>query len=328
MSDLELVRWKRYGRDQLYVKASDGRDVGWVDLLTDQRTLSDPAYEQAFNDAVERWRVAAATVASGESNPAPAPLASTLGGATAQTDGPSMPLPPIRAAEPSPPAARPWHDIAGHKPGQAAREQAARHLAAMKQRTKAGTLLARAFDVRTEERAWRVGASGEEAVGSRLEKLTLDGWRVLHAVPVGRRGSDIDHVVIGPGGVYTINTKNHPGGRVWVAARAIRVNGQPVPYLRNSQHEGQRAARLLSRAVGFPVHVRPALVFLTGGLLPNVTIKQKPEDVAVLDRLDIPGAFKRAPRRLAPEQVDVIFEAARRCTTWTGSPSCTCLKTA
>ena len=130
------------------------------------------------------------------------------------------------------------------------------------------------------------------------------------------RGSDIDHVLIGWGGVYTINTKTHPGGRVWVGRNAVRVNGHAVPYLRNSRFEAQRAERLLSTAAGFAVPVRPVLVFLTGSLVPNVTIKGGPDDVLVLDRMDIPGAFRRAPERLRREQVEVVFEMARRSTTW------------
>ena len=69
----------------------------------------------------------------------------------------------------------------------------------MKERSTVGTIIARTFDKKTDERAWRVGAGGEETVGGRLEKLAKHGWHVLHAVPVGDRGSDIDHVVIGPG---------------------------------------------------------------------------------------------------------------------------------
>jgi hypothetical protein len=44
--------------------------------------------------------------------------------------------------------------------------------------------------------------------------------------------------------------------------------------------------------------VRATLVFLTGSFFPDVTIKQNPDDVLILDRLDIPGVFKKAPRRL------------------------------
>lgn len=319
----KTVRWKRHGKDRLYVNGDDGRPVGWVDLLTGGRTLTDPACEQAFAAAVNDWYVESATngdeTFAASVNP---PAISERDEATCST--PADPLPEGAEVTTAEPASLPWHDLATHVPGQAAREQAVRQLAAMKERTRVGTFLARAFNVKTDERAWRVGANGEEAVGDRLEKLSSRGWRVLHAVPVGDRGSDIDHVIIGPGGVYTINTKTHPGGRVWVASRAIRVNGQPVQYLRNSRHEGQRAEKALTRATGYPVPVRPVLVFLTGTAIPSVTIKQHPEDVLILDRLDIPGAFKRAKQRLSPDQVTSIFDVARRCVTWTGAKSCRC----
>jgi len=87
-------------------------------------------------------------------------------------------------------------------------------------------------------------------------------------------------------------------------------------YLRNSRFEVDRASQLLTAAVGFPVLVKAALVFLTGSLIPNVTIKGMPDDVLVLDRMDIPGVFKRAPRRLPEDVVAAIFEVARRSTTW------------
>jgi hypothetical protein len=209
-----------------------------------------------------------------------------------------------------------WTDLAQNRPGQAARGQADAELAAMRERSRVGTFIARAFDMKTDERAWRVGAGGEETVGARLEKLTKHGWHVLHALPVGDRGSDIDHVVIGPGGVFTVNTKRHPDKSVWVGRNTVMVNGYRTNYLRNSRFEGERASRLLTEAVGFPAVARPVLVFLTGSLFPDVTIKQAPDDVIILDRLDVLGAFKRAPHRLSTEQVELIFEQARRSTTW------------
>jgi hypothetical protein len=71
-------------------------------------------------------------------------------------------------------------------------------------------------------------ADGEEAVAARLRKLG-DRWKVLHAIPVGENGSDIDHVVIGPGGLFTINTKHHPNSAVWVGGNTFMVDGQQVP---------------------------------------------------------------------------------------------------
>ena len=72
-------------------------------------------------------------------------------------------------------------------------------------------------------------------------------------MPVGERGADIDHVVIGPGGVFTINTKHHPKAAIWVGGETFMVNGGRVPYIRNSRFEAKRASRMLSEHVGFPV---------------------------------------------------------------------------
>lgn len=74
------------------------------------------------------------------------------------------------------------------------------------------------------------GARGG-AVGRLLENLP-EGRTVLHAVPVGKGDSDIDHVGIGRGGESSINTKNHAGHQVWVAGRTFLVNGQKQPHLR------------------------------------------------------------------------------------------------
>ena len=139
---------------------------------------------------------------------------------------------------------------------------------------------------------------------------------MLHSIPVGKRGSDIDHVVIGPAGVFTINTKKHPGKKVWVSKNAVLVNGHRTDYLRNSRFEGERATKLLTAAVGFPVFVKPVLIFTTGTLSPDVTIKSRPDDVGILDRTDVPRAFKRSTVLMTTEQVEQVYDVARRSTTW------------
>jgi hypothetical protein len=78
-----------------------------------------------------------------------------------------------------------------------------------------------------------------------------DGWHWIHAVPVGENGSDIDHVVIGPAGVFTLNAKRHPGRKAWIAEWAVMVNGNKTDYLRNSRFEAARASTSLSSACGF-----------------------------------------------------------------------------
>lgn len=331
-----MSRWRRYGKDRLYVNTDTGHRIGWVDLITGTQTLEDASCAKEFEAAVAGFcamhGLPQPTVGAPPAVPDLRPL---LGESAAQASA-AFPS-PVEVLAPSSQAPAPmpyvhrttgatsagdpdqtpaWVDLSLNVPGQAARAQAEIELAAMRDRSRVGTFLARTFDMKTDERAWRVGAGGEETIGAKLEKLRNHGWHVLHAVPVGDRGSDIDHVVIGRGGVWTLNSKTHPGKAVWVGKHQIRVDGHQTDYLRNSRHEADRASRLLTEACGFPVHVRAALVFLTGTLIPNVTIKQAPEAVAVLDRMDIPGAFRRSKARLTDEQVAAIFDQARRSTTW------------
>jgi hypothetical protein len=171
--------------------------------------------------------------------------------------------------------------------------------------------LARALRVHTEERAWRVGADGEEEIARRLRKLP-DGWHVIHAVPVGERDSDIDHVVIGSAGVFTLNTKNHSRAKVWVTERAFLVNGQRTEYLRDARHEAARAARLLSTACGLGISVEPVIVVLAAEL----TIKGQPDGVHVVARRKIAKWLARRPVRLTVDEVARIYEQARRSTVW------------
>ena len=314
MGDVTVTRWRRYGKDRLYLKAADGTAAGWVDGQTGEEHFPPTLDPAPLRQAVVAFRHGPGVDQQRAGPPQQGELP--------RPQAPGTPVPPDIEAAPDVEASTmpAWGDLAAHVPGQLARERAEAEAAAAREHSRVGAFLARAFDAKTDERAWRVGAGGEETVGARLEKLERRGWHVLHSVPVGARESDIDHVLIGPGGVFTINTKTHPGGRVWVGRHAVRVNGHTQPYLRNSRHEAARASRLLSEACEMPVEVRPVLVFLTGTLLPNVTVKQQPEDVAVLDRMDIPGAFRRARRRLTDQQVEHIYDLARRSTTWKTGP--------
>jgi len=51
----------------------------------------------------------------------------------------------------------------------------------------------------------RLGLQGELAVGEALEVLRAHGYRVFHDLPGD--GFNVDHVVVGPGGVFVIETK-------------------------------------------------------------------------------------------------------------------------
>lgn len=168
-----------------------------------------------------------------------------------------------------------------------------------------------------ESRPWYVGALGELDVARRLESLG-PGWTVLHSVPIGTRGSDIDHLVVGPAGVFTINTKFHEGARVWVASRRLLVNGQAKDHLRNARFETTRTQKLLSAASGTEVPVR-GLIAIVGAK--EIKIRERPEDVTVLAETQLTRWVKRQKPRLDQTQLSTLAELVCNAPTWTSEPS-------
>lgn len=100
--------------------------------------------------------------------------------------------------------------------------------------------------LQSESHSWYTGALGEIEVGKVLDALKKDGYVVLHSVPIGQKGSDIDHIILTPShAVYTINTKTHYGKKIWAAGSTFMVNGHKQPYFRNSEYEAKRVAEKL-----------------------------------------------------------------------------------
>src|ERR1700683_1006810 len=154
-----------------------------------------------------------------------------------------------------------WHDLASNRPGAAARARAAE----LRARHPFMVTAAKTLGIRTEAESFAIGAKGERQVGRKLNRwATQNGWHVLHAIPVSRSGTDIDHVIVGSFGVVTVNTKTTKT-RVWVGEYGMTVGGKTVDYLRKSRAEARRAAQALTRATRIEVPVRPVIVFTGGG---------------------------------------------------------------
>ena len=83
------------------------------------------------------------------------------------------------------------------------------------------------------------GARGEEHVGALLEQLRPAGWRVLHDAILG--AGNVDHILVGPAGVFTIETKSHPG-----PIRVSRVHGATFAQARAHSDALARATGLRS----------------------------------------------------------------------------------
>ena len=310
MSGLKVAEWNRYGHHRLYVKTESGEDVGWVDLTTSTYALDREDLRSEFESALREHGVGYLSdggrvlVTTDRRVCRPTVTADPIGlhQWDHQSEGPTT------ADQPE----QPWTDLSLNKPGQGVRSLAKSHRNAAPVRT----AVARLLHVHTGERAYRVGADGEEVTGKQLAHLPT-GWHALHAIPVGCHGSDIDHVVIGPGGVFTVNTKHHPNSSVWVAGDTFLVNGVRQPYVRNSRFEAKRTERLLSASRRLP---RPDhRCHRRGGC------DQRLQGEGATPRRSRPRGHPRLaarwlterPVRLDASEVASLYEYARRSTTWT-----------
>jgi hypothetical protein len=73
-----------------------------------------------------------------------------------------------------------------------------------------------------QARAWQRGAHGERHTARLLDRLTRDGYVVFHDLAVPDSLANVDHLVIGPSGVFVIDSKQWTGsvhqgadGLVW-----------------------------------------------------------------------------------------------------------------
>jgi Nuclease-related domain len=63
-----------------------------------------------------------------------------------------------------------------------------------------------------QARAWQRGAHGERQTARRLDRLGRDGYVVFHDLAMPDSPANVDHLVIGPSGVFAIDSKQWTGG--------------------------------------------------------------------------------------------------------------------
>jgi len=163
---------------------------------------------------------------------------------------------------------------------------------------------------RRDEKNWARGARGERIAAHALSQLPT-GWWVLHDLQVGSRGANIDHLVVGPGGIFTINTKNL-SSNVWVGGSTFMVGGTKTDYVRKAEWEAERVGRLLTTATGGPLLAYPVVAVLA----PRITIKTPPKDVAVISVKRLTSWLRAQPIRLNPAAVIEVVAKSDNQLTW------------
>jgi hypothetical protein len=154
--------------------------------------------------------------------------------------------------------------------------------------------------------AWRRGAAGERRTARLLGPLERQGWVVLHDLAVPGSQANIDHLVIGPGGVFAIDSKRYRGrlqlddvGKLWHGRYPL------APAVRATSWEADQAAVVLPD----PGMAVMPIVAVHGVQVPwgKVVV----DGVPILPARRLPSMLRQLPVVLGPERVAWLADQAR-----------------
>lgn len=171
-------------------------------------------------------------------------------------------------------------------------------------------------------RGHRRGLLGEQAVAEELQRLISCSYKIFHDIPCenGSAKWNIDHVAVGPAGVFAIETKyrtkkpgkdggqdhtaTFDGNRIEFASG--EYDSKAVGQARNNAND---LAKMLSGATGERITVRP-IVALPGWY---VTLKAN-SDVKVLSGKQVAGFITKESAALSDKAIQQIsYQLERRC---------------
>jgi hypothetical protein len=154
--------------------------------------------------------------------------------------------------------------------------------------------------------AWRRGAAGERRTARLLGPLERHGWVVLHDLAVPGSRANLDHLVIGPGGVFVIDSRQYRGrlqvdplGRLWHGRYPLAPSLQVVSF------EADQAAQVLPD----PGVVVLPIVAVHGAQVPLGKVVM--DGIPVVAARRLPSMLRQLPAVLGPERVADLANQAR-----------------
>lgn len=149
------------------------------------------------------------------------------------------------------------------------------------------------------------GAIAEEKAGEVLEGLP-EGYFVLHDFIVGR--GNVDHIVVGPKGVLTVEVKSHRGTVTFDGTVLLR-EGKPFEkdFLKQAWSECFAVREILTSRGLSDVPVEPVILFTNA----FVQVRGKAKGVEVVNLKFLPKFLERLPDCLPPLEVKRTFGRLR-----------------
>jgi Nuclease-related domain len=160
--------------------------------------------------------------------------------------------------------------------------------------------------------AWRRSSAAERRTEAQLKKLERSGYKTLHARAIPGSEAQIDHLVVGPTGVYAVDSEK------WDKRLPVRVQSHrklfhgpftQKPRLDEARWEAAQASDLISKALGREIIVVPSLA-IYGPPIPWRILNIR--DVDVFSGGLVRKWITKRERSLTTSEIEAIHRAAER----------------
>jgi len=166
----------------------------------------------------------------------------------------------------------------------------------------------RIWEPRQSTVAWRQGAEGEERLGHRLDQLTGEGFVILHDRRVPGSPANIDHLVIGPTGVFVVDAKNF-SYRLSLGKGTLWTGKYPVKLSSTRNQARRTETALASLCLNRTVEVLPFVCLVGSARLPCRTVDL--DDVRVVsDWRTLVTEIRKRPTVLTALEVATLSRGA------------------
>jgi hypothetical protein len=156
--------------------------------------------------------------------------------------------------------------------------------------------------------AWQTGAEGEVRTGRLLEPLEAEGFRILHDRRIPGSRANIDHIVIGPPGIFVVETKSYSGslqirgGEVFVAGR--RKNG----WIAEVKREASAVETALADEIAAHGWTVTPVICVHRAALP--WFRSEVQGVRIVSGKDLASRLRKADQVFLAADVDRLAELA------------------
>jgi Nuclease-related domain/Topoisomerase DNA binding C4 zinc finger len=164
------------------------------------------------------------------------------------------------------------------------------------------------WSVPAEIKAWRTGALGEERTAKALADLEAEGFVVLHDRRKPGSRENIDHVIVGPTGVFVVETKSY-SGPLSVQGDDVYVGGRRRTDIVHQAKTEAEVVRAILEIAGEKLPVTPILCVHRAEL---PLLKAEVQGIRVVNERGLVRLLRRPMQPLDPKTVRQIADLLNR----------------